>query len=405
MQVSRPRVGPLGGPFTRGLGAAVLLAPALLLLGCGDRPPGGRGLLHPATATGAAGHLVVEGTPYEMGWWQGHLLREPIARLHAAWLSVLLAATAGDADGAAAAALSERLDLYVDQTRHRLPERLLQELEGLSAGCGLPADELLRTEVMRDALRMEGMSARLPGALAVARTAQGLEARAWWAGPELGLLAAHWLLIERRPTQGGASLSLAWPGSLGGLAVVRPDGRAGLSMEIEIPERARQGFGSGWPFSVALRVSVEEAASLAEQLTRSRGTVGHGLLALDEPRARGVVVQGREQGEAVTDVEVNVGFDTPRALNGRDLLALGPYPDPQHPLAQQLDSESRDESELASVTRAERLASVRRHASGRPDQAQSSGPQLSIRFAAGKALVTFLAAGDGGARTVGLAGP
>ncbi len=390
----------------RALGA--LAAGFLALLGgCGEGPPGGRGALHAAGSPGTPAHLVVEGSPYQMGWWQGRLLAGRIRALHAAWGEALLAATVGGSGpGGARAALEERLDLYVDQCLHRLPERLLQELEGLAAGSGIEAERLLRLEVMRDALRLEGLPPRLPGALAVARSDEGLEARAWWAGPDAGRLGAEWIVIERRPQAGAPTLSVTWPGSLGGLALVRADGRAALSVELEVPERARLGFGSGWPFAVALRVAVEDSAGLEEQLVRTRGTVGHGQIALVEPRARGVVVEGRARGErseAVAEVEVNVGSDEPRGLGAGDLLALGPYPDARHPLAEQLARETQADPARARQTRAERLAAVRAHAAGRPDRPPPAGPWIALRFGSGKAQLTLHAADGAGARTITLA--
>src|SRR5688572_24133139 len=63
---------------------AALLACAALG-GCGEPDVGGSGRLERVEGGGAGDHLILEGTPYQMGWWHGHLLKDRIRALHEEW--------------------------------------------------------------------------------------------------------------------------------------------------------------------------------------------------------------------------------------------------------------------------------------------------------------------------------
>ena len=164
----------------------VLLVSPGLLTGCGDKVVGGRGKLVQAD-DGAPSLLVLEGSPYQMGWWQGRLLGDAIRSLHARWKASAIRAQVGlahDMETGAAANLTRTIGEYVDQSLFRIPERYRQELRGIADATGLSLDELLFTEVMRDGLRiwLKTMEPQLPGVLAVAQAPAGPEARAWWWG-------------------------------------------------------------------------------------------------------------------------------------------------------------------------------------------------------------------------------
>jgi len=337
-----------------------------------------------------------------MGWWHGHLLAEPIRELGRGWSAVLLAAASGASGGEPANRISERLALYVDQVRHRLPERLRQELEGMAAGSGVTAEELLRLEVTRDALRLEGLEPRLFGALAASRSPkQGLEAWAWWAGPDLPVLSGHWILVERHPTDGTAATAcVAWPGALGALAGTRADGLAAAAVEVQVLERTRLGFGGGQPFSISLRTAIEESPDVDALLARARGTTGHGLLALEEPGAQARHVGGAASPRAATVLVTDVGGDDPAWLRAADLIAFGPHGERERVLAQRLLREV----SATEVPLAERLRRVRAHADGDPDTTAHAGPTLRLSFEAGRAQLSFTAPASAATRTVTLVG-
>lgn len=299
---------------------------AACLLGCGEpREPGGSGRLEGGEG-GAVAVLSVAGSPYQMGWWHGYLLRGRIVRLHEAWERALLEAVLGrprSASGGngARAALEQYLDLVLDQTFHRLSERMLQELEGMAAGCGLAKERLVRLDVLRDALRPKGLDARLVGAAGLLpRPGGSYEARAWWSGADTAMLLQDWLVVRRAPEGGRATVVLSWPGSLGAVAGLRDDGLAYLCGEGEVTDRRRMGFGGGRPFLVAARQALAETASAYDLIAETSGTMGHLMLASSVGRRDGV---SRVQGLAAFQV-----YSQPEPewfLERAPFLAVGPY--------------------------------------------------------------------------------
>lgn len=264
------------------------------------------GLVTPACGTPADPHgrwdpgrrtLVLSGTAAEMGRAQGRLLRDRVRALYARWRADLFRAALGvgpDEGGAAARALAEHLENVVDAAAFRLPERLRQELDALAGAVGLEPLALLELEVMRDALRMRGLAPRLPGTLLVEAGSGGdidLEMR-WW-GPDAARLAGEAIWVRREPSDGRpATVTLAWPGALGGLlTATAEEGRGALvaAVEVDVPAPWK-GFGHGLPFSIAVRAGVEDGADLRTVAGALKGTVGHVAVTLDlgpgaDPRA------------------------------------------------------------------------------------------------------------------------
>lgn len=154
----RPRSRRLRSPL------AVLAGATLLgLLGaCGGPATGGGGTLRPGGADGPGDHLRLEGTPYQVGWWQGHLLRERALALHEGWQRDAFAA---DGDLASPATQERRRQalLLVDPVLPLLPETVREELQGLSDATGLPVRTLLLTELLTDVLRFTEREPRLLG--------------------------------------------------------------------------------------------------------------------------------------------------------------------------------------------------------------------------------------------------
>jgi hypothetical protein len=269
--------------------AALLFAAASMafLPGCGDRPIGGGG----SVKSGAGiRHVVLRGSPHEIGLHQGRLLRDEIRSLHGAWLERLLRSAVGPGGGdlatGAAGKLQEQLEGFVDVARGRLPEATLQELDGLAEATGLAADRLLLFELMHDALRVRvtDMEPRLPAALAAGYVGSGgvREARGWWRGPDAPILAPHWLLIERHPEDGMSTVVLSWPGSVGGILGVSAGGQAYLLGEARSEPDVR-GFGKGVPIPVAARVALELGVELPRFVAEVGGSAGHVLLCIQEP--------------------------------------------------------------------------------------------------------------------------
>jgi hypothetical protein len=259
MNLLRPRLLPRAIPL---LGFALLAA-------CGDRDPGGSGRFED-------GILVLEGSPRQMGWWHGRLLKDRIRDLHA---DLRRAAFEG-APGALgrAAQLEQACRQYSALVLPLLPERARQELDGLAEGSGIPAEDLLLVEVMRDGLRFhEGGARPLAGHL---RARAGGRGAAWESeGPDAARLEPEWILVDRRPAGGTRSVVVAWPGSLGAVAGAGPRGVAALAAE-RILEIEREGL-NGPPFPISLRAALEDARDGADLLARLSRTTGHEVVVLD----------------------------------------------------------------------------------------------------------------------------
>jgi hypothetical protein len=210
-----------------------------------------------------------------MGWWQGRLLRDRIRRHHERAEALLAAGPAGPS-------LVTTMDAYVAQTLARMPEALRQELDGLAAGSGVPARDLLRAEVMRDGLRFHEGRARPFGGLLLSTDG----GRALLALPrgEAAALGSDLVLVGRRPPGGAATLVVAWPGSLGGFAGASSRGLGYVALEAEADLR-RQRIGDV-PFSALARRALERADSAGDLLARLSGTTAHGVLVLDGPGGR-----------------------------------------------------------------------------------------------------------------------
>ena len=363
-----------------------LLLPGLLLgggalAGCGGQtPPGGHGSL--ITTPGQPDLLVLEGSPYEMGWWQGHLLRRRIVALHERWEALLFQATAGGGpatDTGAIAALRAHCALCEDQTRHNLSEPYLQELDGMAAATGLEPKRLLWLDVLRDALRMKGLGPRLLGAVGVARTPAGLEARAWWTGADAALLAGEALVVQRTPERGPSSLCLSWPGSLGALAAVLADGRGYLLADVGIQDGRKRGFGAGRPLNVAAREALPGARDAGWFMASAKATMGHALLGFSWHPERDPPL--RAQGGIVYYVDP----PAPEALEDRPFLAVAPYETEHDPRAQALREGLRLEEPAGDLALGEiRWAQLQVHADGE-GRATGEGLRVRLRYEDGRA--------------------
>lgn len=319
----------------RALPIALLLTLILALGGgCGKpRKPGGSGDLLPGP-DGAPDVLRLSGSPYQMGWWQGHLLRDRILALHEAWEAALFEQLIGKTRSTAGAkgvreALEQYIDLILDQTLLRLSERMRQELDGMASGCGVAVEQLLRLDVLRDALRMKGLPPRLTGAAGLLPRPGGeYEARAYWGGSDVEVLSSQWLLVRREPDGGPVTIVLSWPGSLGAVAGLRADGLSYLCGDGAVGNRKRMGFGGGRPFLVAARQMLEETKSAFDLITESTGTMGHCLLGTSVHRIDGV-----PRVFALAAFAVYSQSDPEWTLDRAPFLAVGPYDQLESPNA------------------------------------------------------------------------
>ena len=379
-------------PVLRALGALLLVA---LLGGCGEPlPPGGHG--HLEHREGAPDLLTLEGSPREMGWWQGRLLRSRLLALHERWQQALEAELIGaGGEGTARQALKHALDqhgdLCLDQTQMRLSEQSLQELDGMAEATGLKPEQILRLDVLRDALRMKGLSARLPGAVGVARAPDGYEARGWWSGPDAALLAAEAIVIHRKPADGVESVAVSWPGSLGALAALTAQGLGFVAADAEVRDKRRIGFGGGRPFFVAAHEALGESDRAAGLMAAVTGTMGHVFVAFSLDRQ-----SSGHPLSALAAFEVYFAAEPPAVLDRLDLLGIGPHEIEGEGPAAALDAALRNPAS----TLEERWLQLR--ASADSSGAGAIGPQVSIRWTGTQGELTFRVRQGGGARTVRL---
>lgn len=373
---------------------ALLLGLVLALGACGEpRSPGGFGRLD--VRAGLPDRLVLEGSPHEMGWWHGHLLRDRILKLRKAGEERLLKRAFGwnavrvDDSTGRVLALKQHLELCVDQTLHRLSERVLQELEGMAVATGLEPAELIRLDVARDAWRMKGMDGALPGAAGVGLVEGGFEARVFWGGEDAAWLAENAVVIHRQPVGERESVALTWPGSMGAVASATAGGRGYVACEVDMRDKRRLGFGGGRPFFVAARGALQTTGSAEDLLAASTATMGHLFV--------GFVARPGEQPavESLGGVGAFQGSPDPIVALGDDpFLALGPYEDAQNPDVKAVrESVVRPEG----LSNEERWLRLREHA-GRADGAD--GPEVRIVWTPGRTTFSFRRSADAEAREI-----
>lgn len=361
-------------PHPRGRAARIVLAACVLavtclpLAACGrDRAPGGTGRLE---TTQGVQHLTLTGSPYELGWWHGHLLRDDIlARV------------------AAARRLepADFIEAMADQALARLGERTRQELDGLAAATGAAAMDLLRTEVAREALRYRGAEAELLGIAGLAPTDGGFEARIRYLGPGAASLADDAIVIERRPTGQPHTVALTTPGSLGAWALLSARGNGYVLAEVDVPNPKRKGFGAGRPLPVMARevlTATDDVARFTAELTGSMGHTGVGFDLGPRPQRRV---------RAFAGVQVYGAPELPWNLGDRPFLAVGPHGDPAADDARALQAGVVTPPDLALDARWLQLDTLG-DPTGQPPQ---DTPRLTLRLSDG--VLAFLWAPKPGA--------
>jgi hypothetical protein len=281
------------------IACAFLVLPALSAGGCADPGVGGAGELVRAAGGGPGDHLILAGTPYEMGWWHGHLLKDRIRALHEEWQKQAFALDGDLLSPATKERRAAALALVEPVLQKHLPEEVRREYDGLAAGCGLPVRTLLLTEMITDILRFTEREPRLLTGHDV-RTGQDVGVRLRFDGPWQRLLAPQWTWITRKTPSGRATTALTWPGSLGASLAARADGLVALEREEAI-ESGREGL-AGTPFRVSLRRGMERADGPATLLAALARTTARQVLAVDLAKDTGlrqrIAMAGDEPTEA-----------------------------------------------------------------------------------------------------------
>lgn|GEM_PF-2013320 len=291
-RVPRRRTGLATGVWVLQTGiwvVAAALAGGAGAVGCGrEAEVGGAGRVGMSPAGAALLHVIVEGTPYEMGVHQGRLLRDEIRARVARPLP---------------AAIADVLPGYAGPIRDLLPVGAADELRGIAAGAGVAEADLYAREIARDVLRWHVPDAALTGAAFASAPGDAPCVAVAYGGdvPALsgrfrvvpgaardareGRGPADLVLVERRPSGGIPTLVFAAPGSLGGIAGV--SGRGIVAVAAEDGSRApEQRSLRGAPFAVGLRFALERGADADAVVAALPKTLGHRVLVADAANAR-----------------------------------------------------------------------------------------------------------------------
>lgn len=283
----RPRP---GSPGRRLLAGGLTLALAAVA-GCGgEAPVGGAGRridaprrMHPAPGPFLT-QIVVSGTPYEMGFHQGRLLRDAV---RARVARPLRAEVAGVAAG------------YARPVRDLLPVGAWDELRGIAEGAGVSVGDLFDRERAREIERwhVPGAEPDLASFASAPGSAPCLAVALPWAVRGVGAMfsvggaaddAAAWdqlVVLERHPTGGTATLVIAAPGSVGGIAGV--SARGVVAAFGEDPSRSpEQRSLRGAPFPVGLRYALERGGDADAVVAALPKTLGHRVVVADAANRR-----------------------------------------------------------------------------------------------------------------------
>ena len=258
----------------------------MLLLVCallGGSPDTGSG---PAFAPGRcrSGELSVErvvpvlqvaGSPDEIGRAYGTLLREQVHYLRVEYLERILG------DGRV-----KRLALEMARPMERhVPERYLRELAAMAEASGESREDVLLTATFLDLYRTLGCStlvATPPATVGDAFVARNLDF------PTFGVAHRYSMVTVYHPQEGGAFLSVTWPGLPGVISGMNEAGLVLVMLEVSDPDRGLDGI----PYQLLYRRVLEECDTVdeAEVLIRQAPrTTANNVVLLDREDEAGVL--------------------------------------------------------------------------------------------------------------------
>lgn len=202
--------------------------------------------------------LHVQGTPYEMGFQQGSLLRDDIRELVRYLFDVKAKEFAREMEGISVAGLKLKPDpkaiirAIADGQRKFVPDRYFEEMRGVADGAGMTVDEIVIANFIPEMFHCSGFalsgSATHNGTLYHGRVLDyGVDWR----------LQEHAVLTVGRPEDRIPFVNVTYAGFVGSVT--------GMNAEhVSLGEMGGRGLGhwAGVPMAILMRMALEEADSL-----------------------------------------------------------------------------------------------------------------------------------------------
>ena len=275
--------------------AAISLGLLVGLAGCGgpgEEPISGRFV--PVAAGAPLRHLLLEGSPTAMGRAQGRLLKD----------EVRVAASRPLPES-----LRPSLEQYARSMRPLAPAALLEELDAMAKEAGVLSTDLFLREAAREGLRWHEAEGEARSAAFASAPGPSSDVVVAFDGADLE--AKDWIVIERHPRDGAATLSLVRPGEIGAIGGVTMTGSVIVGGEIGLLAERRTLRGP--PFAWSLRAALESEGSLEHAMGRLASLCGHRVLGADAANRRFLTI-------------LTLAADPPKAFDGNTwvLAAAGP---------------------------------------------------------------------------------
>ena len=235
-----------------------------------------------------AGELPVVhlyGTPYEMGYQQGSLLRDPARASVEAFL--------GFGDAALGIALAgkvfarRKLDDAWEEMEPSVPQSYLDEMEGLADGTGLPLQLIHRVHALSELTAVSGAGFAAAGPATREGRLVHLRNLDWALPAEVRRYSA---LIVRHPRKGNTSVTVGWLGFTGAVSGISDQGISVSETDTGTMEEELKGT----PMPFLLRAVLDEAKDLeqaVEIVKAAPRTGGYTYLFADAKRSKAVLLE------------------------------------------------------------------------------------------------------------------
>jgi isopenicillin-N N-acyltransferase like protein len=250
--------------------------------------------------------LQVEGTPYEMGFQQGSLMKDQIKEVYNIYLKKLVIEDWGksylilkdaralhDIRGAILAK-SRRMEKFI-------PEEYIQEMHGLADGAGLPYDDvlLMATHVDFFAILCSGFAAYGP------QTADGHVVHGRnldWAKGGLRDLDKFSTLAVFKPKNGHPFASIIYPGIVGVLTSIN-DSKVTVELNFSM---AKDNSYDGTPILILMRKLAQYSESVPEAIKTIRDAArcaGYNVIVTDGKNDTAALIEFNAKTVAVVEPE------------------------------------------------------------------------------------------------------